>query len=52
MAKPDKNQLDRMVFKFRDVLAETERLSPDKLQAYQENLLAPLVLHARRNVPF
>lgn len=41
-----------MVFKFRDVLAETERLPPDKIQAYQENLLAPLVLHAHRNVPF
>ena len=43
---------DRMVLKFRDVLAETERLRPDKLRAYQENLLVPLLLHARRNVPF
>jgi phenylacetate-CoA ligase len=52
MPKPEKSRLDRMVFKLRDVLAETERLPPDKLQAYQENLLAPLVLHAHRNVPF
>ncbi len=41
-----------MIIKFRDVLAETERLRPDKLQAYQENLLTPLLLHAQRNVPF
>lgn len=52
MPKPEKNRLDRMVFKFRDVLAETERLPPNELQAYQEKLLAPLVLHAHRNVPF
>ena len=52
MPKPERNRLDRMMFKFRDVLAETERLPPDKLQAYQENLLAPLVFHSQRNVPF
>lgn len=46
------DQIDRMVIKFRNVLAETEQLRPDKLQAYQENLLGPLVLHAQRNVPF
>ena len=46
------DRIDRMVMKFRDVLAETERLHPDKLQAYQENLLAPLVLHAYHYVPF
>jgi phenylacetate-CoA ligase len=45
-------RIDRMVIKFRDVLAETERLSADKLRAYQETLLAPLVLHAQCNVPF
>src|SRR5689334_12590901 len=52
MAKLAKNSLERMVSKFRDVLAETERLPPEKLRAYQENLLVPLVLHAHRNVPF
>jgi phenylacetate-CoA ligase len=41
-----------MLLKFREVLAHTERLSPDKLRAYQENLLAPLVRHANSNVPF
>ena len=46
------DRIARMIVKFRDVLAETERLPPDKLRAYQENLLAPLVQHARRNVPF
>jgi phenylacetate-CoA ligase len=46
------DRIDRMVTKFRDVLAETERLPAHKLRAYQENLLEPLVLHARRNVPF
>jgi len=40
-----------MVTKFRDHLAETERLASDQLLAYQENLLAPLALHAHRNVP-
>jgi phenylacetate-CoA ligase len=46
------NRIDGMVIKFREVLAETERLRRDKLQLYQNNLLAPLVLHAYRNVPF
>jgi phenylacetate-CoA ligase len=46
------DRIDRMVMKFRDVLAETERLKPERLRAYQENLLVPLVAHARRNVPF
>jgi phenylacetate-CoA ligase len=46
------NRIDRMVIKFRDVLAETERLHPDKLQAYQESLLTPLLLHAYHHVPF
>jgi phenylacetate-CoA ligase len=41
-----------MVTKFRDVLAHTERLAPEKLRAYQDNLLVPLVQHARSNVPF
>ncbi len=45
-------QAESMVLKFRDVLAETERLPPDKLRAYQNSLLTPLVLHAQRNVPF
>ena len=44
--------VDRTVMKFRDVLAETERLHPDRLHVYQENLLTPLVLHAQRHVPF
>jgi phenylacetate-CoA ligase len=46
------DRIDRMVLKFRDVLAETERLGPEKLRAYQENLLGPLIQHAHRNVPF
>jgi phenylacetate-CoA ligase len=46
------SRLDRMVIKFRDVLAETERLRPDQFKAYQHNLLAPLLLHAYRSVPF
>jgi phenylacetate-CoA ligase len=41
-----------MVFQFRDVLAETERLAPDELHSYQQTLLEPLVLHARQHVPF
>ena len=43
---------DKMVLQFRDVLAETERLSPDELEAYQQQLLEPLFLHARQHVPF
>ena len=46
------DRIERMVIKFRDVLAETERLPPDKLRAYQETLLAPLIRHAQRNVSF
>ena len=42
----------RMVLKFRDVLAETERLPADKLKTYQQNSLTSLLLHAHRNVPF
>jgi len=44
--------IGRMVIKFRDILAETERLPANKLRVYQHNLLAPLVQHAHRNVPF
>jgi phenylacetate-CoA ligase len=44
--------VEGLVIKFRDVLAETERLRPQKLRAYQESLLVPLLLHAQRNVPF
>lgn len=46
------DRIDRMVIKFRDVLAETERLHADQLKAYQENLLEPLLRHAYRHVPF
>lgn len=46
------NRIDQMVLKFRDVLKETERLGPDELQAYQQSLLTPLFLHARRHSPF
>lgn len=46
------DSIDVMTRKFCDVLAETERLNPEALRAYQENLLAPLVQHAFRNVPF
>lgn len=46
------SRADEMVLRFRDVLAATERLSPDELVAYQRQLLAPLLRHARANVPF
>ena len=46
------DRIERMIIKFRDVLAETERLSSHQLRQYQENLLLPLIQHARRNVPF
>jgi phenylacetate-CoA ligase len=41
-----------MVLKFREVLKETERLGPDELWANQQNLLTPLLLHARKHAPF
>jgi phenylacetate-CoA ligase len=44
--------IEHMIIKFRDALAETERLRPQKLRPYQESLLVPLILHAQRNVPF
>jgi phenylacetate-CoA ligase len=44
--------IEALVIKFRDVLVDTERLPSEKLQAYQETLLVPLILHAQRNVPF
>ena len=46
------DRADKMVLQFRDVLAETERLSFDELQAYQQQLIEPLLLHARQHVPF
>lgn len=46
------DRIDKMVLQFRDVLAETERLSFDELQAYQRKLIEPLLLHARQHVPF
>ena len=46
------DRIERMVLKFRDVLAATERLEPDDLATYQQNLLVPLVKHARGQVPF
>ena len=46
------NRTDQMVLKFREVLKETERLGPDELWAYQQNLLTPLLLHARKHAPF
>ncbi len=46
------NRIDEMVLKFRDVLKETERLGPDDLRAYQQSLLTPLLLHARKHSPF
>jgi hypothetical protein len=33
-------------------LAETERLTPDESQAYQQKLFEPLLQHAHRHVPF
>ena len=50
MHTPDR--IDRMVLKFRQVLAATERLGADELAAYQQSLLGPLLEHARRNAPF
>ena len=41
-----------MVLKFREVLEKTERVAPDELWAYQQSLLTPLLLHARKHVPF
>jgi phenylacetate-coenzyme A ligase PaaK-like adenylate-forming protein len=49
---PVVDRYDKMVLQFRDVLAETERLSPDELEAYQQQLLEPRLLHARQHVPF
>jgi len=46
------DRYDKMVLQFRDVLAETERLSPDQLESYQQRLIEPLFLHARQYVPF
>lgn len=46
------DRIDRMVIQFRDVLAETERLPRHKLRTYQDNLLAPLILHASFTIPF
>lgn len=46
------NRTDEMVLKFREVLKETERLSPGDLWAYQKSLLTPLLLHAREHSPF
>ncbi|HET9715357.1 MAG TPA: hypothetical protein VFP60_04145 [Pseudolabrys sp.] len=46
------DRYDRMVLQFRDVLAETERLAAEEMQAYQQKLLEPLLLHARQHVPF
>jgi phenylacetate-CoA ligase len=43
---------DQMVMKFRDVLAATERLGANELEAYQRSLLKPLLLHARAHAPF
>ena len=50
MHTPDR--IDRMVLKFREVLAATERLGAAGLEAYQHNLLGPLLEHARRNTAF
>jgi phenylacetate-CoA ligase len=46
------DRIERMVEKFREVLAETERLDPRQLRLHQDSLLVPLLQHARRNVPF
>jgi phenylacetate-CoA ligase len=43
---------NQMVVEFRDVLADTERLPPDQMAAYQRDLLLPLLEHARAHVPF
>jgi phenylacetate-CoA ligase len=46
------NRTDQMILKFREVLKETERLEPDDLWTYQQSRLEPLLLHARKFVPF
>lgn len=43
---------DQIILKFRDVLAATELLAPSELQAYQRQLLIPLLQHCRANIPF
>jgi phenylacetate-coenzyme A ligase PaaK-like adenylate-forming protein len=46
------DHIDRMVLQFRDVLAQTEKLSGRALKAYQDKLLVPLLRHARAQAPF
>ncbi len=41
-----------MALKFRDVLLSTERFAPAEMQEYQRGLLAKLVQHAARKVPY
>ncbi|MEC9368692.1 MAG: hypothetical protein VX871_08365 [Pseudomonadota bacterium] len=46
------SRIEQMVLKFRNVLAETERLDPHDLRTYQEALLQPLLQHARQHSAF
>lgn len=46
------DRTDQMVLKFREVLAATEQLEPSALDAYQRQLLLPLIQHARAHMPF
>jgi phenylacetate-CoA ligase len=46
------DRLDQMALKFRQVLEATEQLEADQLEAYQRQLLEPLLAHARKSVPF
>ena len=43
---------DQIVLKFREVLAETERLAQAELQTYQRKLLTPLLEHCLAHIPF
>jgi hypothetical protein len=46
------DRLDQRALKFREVLKATERMEADQLEAYQRQLLEPLLAHARKFVPF
>lgn len=46
------NRTDKMVMQFREVLKKTERFSSEEMLAYQQKLLTPLLVHAKKHVPF
>lgn len=46
------NRNDELVEQFRAVLKETERVGSEDMMLYQHSRLTPLLLHARKQVPF